>query len=671
MSKRPVPELILPLLLVVLLIVPAKRTEADSRKPDAAATVVADNGLTDDDRKDFYHLAEGSELIPSDWLAAIQSVQTGKLFIDNLARFGLIEEPNGPLLDYGPGQVKLPVGLTLVDAQRLPPDVLGKVVGVNCASCHVTQMTYTPAAKDGRTAPVTIRIDGAPARFDVERFYEELFESVVATVTDNARFAGFLARLDQNKNKSKVSRLLILLQPQLKGISKDEDKIAKALISRVQSLLGSNAPQPPIDAAALYRSILTAPADKRKDFVQALLKKQKDLAIPGADTLLNSLANEKPAAGGALASALAGIGVEELAILEARLVFLKRLRALHAPGVPQFPPGPGRIDAFVTARNLLFKPEDNIPASSPVRFPALWVLGPTPDPKLWLHWDGNTNSMMERNIGQSLGLGAVADPDKFWSTVRPKNLHALEGYARKLKPPQWPKPFGAVDPASKDYANGKKLYDTYCARCHDIKPGDALPPEAQKVPEGGFVFPLKVIGTDPERANNFAKKLRSIKGDADSSAEFAKNLGALLTSIKKQAYQDNGIPDEESAKMDLPQEDIRWLTTLGYVARPLSGVWGRAPYLHNGSVPTLDDLLKPVSQRPWVFPVGHSEYDPVKVGYVSSFAKVPAEQRTNVFLFDTRLKGNSNSGHEGKAYGTELNDHDRRALLTYLKGLGG
>jgi mono/diheme cytochrome c family protein len=668
------PGLVLLLLLGVALIVPVKRSDADAKKPDAV-TIVVDNGLSDDDRKEFYRLAEGSEIIPSDWLGALQSIKTGTLFVKDLSRFGLIEAPDGEVLDYGPDKVKLPVGLTLVDVneKRLPPEVLGKVVGVNCASCHVTEMTYTPAAKDGAKAPVKIRIDGAPARFNVEGFYEELFESVVATVKDKALFAAFLARLDQNKNKSKISRLLILLQPHLKGIGKDENKLAAALISRVKALLDHKAPQPPADVAAdiaaLYRSILTAPLDKRKDLVQALLKKQKD-AIPGAD-VLRSLANEKPGAVGALASALAGIGVEELAILEARLVFLKRLRALHAPGVPQFPPGPGRVDAFVTARNLLFDPEDNILATSPVRFPALWVLGPKPDPKFWLHWDGNTNSMMERNIGQSLGLGAVADPTNFWSTVRPKDLHTLEGYARKLKPPQWPKAFGAVDSVSKDYENGKKLYQTYCAGCHDFKPGDALPPGAQKAPQGGVVFSLKAIGTDPERANNFARRLHPMKGESDAGPEFAAKLGTLLTAIKKQAYKDNGISEKEEASMDLPQAQIRWQTTVGYVARPLSGVWARAPYLHNGSVPTLDDLLKPASQRPWVFPVGHSEYDPIKVGYVSSFAEVPLQQRANVFLFDTRLKGNSNAGHEGKEYGTELSDEDRRALLTYLKTLGG
>ena len=109
------------------------------------------------------------------------------------------------------------------------------------------------------------------------------------------------------------------------------------------------------------------------------------------------------------------------------------------------------------------------------------------------------------------------------------------------------------------------------------------------------------------------------------------------------------IAGEHRGAFDLPEEQIRWLTTLGYVARPLEGIWATAPYLHNGSVPTLDDLLKPEDERPICFPVGHREYDPVKLGYVSEFTKVPPAEHSRVFVYDTRIDGNSNRGH---LYGT-------------------
>jgi hypothetical protein len=128
---------------------------------------------------------------------------------------------------------------------------------------------------------------------------------------------------------------------------------------------------------------------------------------------------------------------------------------------------------------------------------------------------------------------------------------------------------------------------------------------------------------------------------------------------------------EEQKEYDLPDDQIRWVAPKAYRARPLAGVWATAPYLHNGSVPTLDDLLRPEEERPVVFPVGPPEYDPVKVGVVSSFSDVPREQRGRMGIYDTRVRGNSNRGHSGKEFGTDLSPKQRAELLEYLKSLGG
>ena len=105
---------------------------------------------------------------------------------------------------------------------------------------------------------------------------------------------------------------------------------------------------------------------------------------------------------------------------------------------------------------------------------------------------------------------------------------------------------------------------------------------------------------------------------------------------------------------------------LAYKARPLTGIWATAPYLHNGSVPTLYDLLLPPNQRPKTFFTGTREFDPVKIGYVTT------PSADNDFLFETRaasgesILGNSNSGHE---FGTTLNEDQRKMLIEYLKTL--
>ena len=104
-----------------------------------------------------------------------------------------------------------------------------------------------------------------------------------------------------------------------------------------------------------------------------------------------------------------------------------------------------------------------------------------------------------------------------------------------------------------------------------------------------------------------------------------------------------------------------------YKARPLQGIWATAPYLHNGSVPTLYDLLLPPSQRPATFFVGTRQFDPDKVGFLT------AKSDENSFEFDTvdaagkPIDGNSNAGHD---YGNaSFSDEDRKALIAYMKTL--
>ena len=95
-----------------------------------------------------------------------------------------------------------------------------------------------------------------------------------------------------------------------------------------------------------------------------------------------------------------------------------------------------------------------------------------------------------------------------------------------------------------------------------------------------------------------------------------------------------------------------------YKARPLNGIWASSPYLHNGSVPTLYDLLRPAAERPVRFAVGRWEFDPKKVGDVS--------EGESPWGLDTSVDGNRNSGHD---YGTTLSEADRWALVEYLKSL--
>lgn len=159
------------------------------------------------------------------------------------------------------------------------------------------------------------------------------------------------------------------------------------------------------------------------------------------------------------------------------------------------------------------------------------------------------------------------------------------------------------------------------------------------------------------------------------------NVGAGLNIvgliIREKYYADRGFSDEMKAcyegfgMLDLPQ------VVPGYKPRPLQGVWATPPFLHNGSVPNLYELLSPAHERSRTFHVGRREFDPVKVGFVSD----PLSK--GGFVFDTRLSGNLNTGHEFRAgwvpydennpqvqygvIGPELTPDERWAIIEYLK----
>jgi Cytochrome C oxidase, cbb3-type, subunit III len=574
--------------------------EADERARPAQNSV-ASRGHT------LYHLAEGSEIFPLDWLLALKSAKTGKPFLEDPERFGLIPDPE--MLDI-PGHegVRLPIGLTIGTPRDVhaavaaikrsggPPDPLAmRMVGVNCAACHVGRLRY-----HGKDLPL---IEGAPNVFNIDAFYQELFQSAFETVKKQDKLETFLNDLGKLGAKSEISKILLA---SFERIKKNPSGVLSAL-EKIENPL-----------EVLQQAVTVLP-----NVAELLRELKPDDAVDSMNRFY-----------------------EDSGLLLSRLAFLKTLASLHTSGEQVTSPGPGRIDAFGNVRRLYFRNAPKVSLDSPVSFPHLWGVRQTG----WYHWDGNTNALMERNIGQAMGLGAIADLRTGASTILPLNLHELESFFAKVPPPEWPKSqFGPVDTTSEKYRTGARLYVQHCAKCHDRQEG------GQKSHEGAITYDLQELGTDPLRAQNFATPLEKEK-------PFTDGLQAVAAKVKKHAIAAN--PGEHPDELDLPDHNIRWLTTRGYVARPLEGVWASPPYLHNGSVPTLDDLLKPENERPACFPVGHREYDPVKLGYVSEFDKVPVAERRRFFVYDTRIQGNSNKGH---LYGTCISASEREALLEYLK----
>ena len=138
--------------------------------------------------------------------------------------------------------------------------------------------------------------------------------------------------------------------------------------------------------------------------------------------------------------------------------------------------------------------------------------------------------------------------------------------------------------------------------------------------------------------------------DGLDPATFKQGVPPFLEAAQKHTFKDNCDQHKEGAKCLLPPR---------YKARPLNGIWASAPFLHNGSVPNLWELLQKPEKRVATFNVGSWEIDPVKVGFVST--QEPATSQ-----FDTTLAGNSNKGHD---YGTALTDQEKWQLIEYIKTL--
>ena len=308
--------------------------------------------------------------------------------------------------------------------------------------------------------------------------------------------------------------------------------------------------------------------------------------------------------------------------------------------------GPGRADSFGIIRNLLMTeallgaPGNFQPMTAPVSMPHLFGFGAFTN----LHWDGNTTTGNDRNYAQAIALGASFDPKSKASSVRPYDLYTMETTAQKLVPPKWPADvFGALDSAK--VARGAELFQTAgCVTCHSRETW----------------VPLDVIGTDRNRLVNYALPVNVAGGRTET---YATNLYTSAIAVKEKAYADNNVPLEEQKKMDSWHEGVTpaWIETLnkGYFTRPLRGLWATAPFLHNGSVPSLWALLQPVEKRPQKFAVGHREFDPKVVGYIAKPEKV-------VWEFDTSISGNRNTGHE---HGTRLSDAQKWDLVEFLKTL--
>ena len=258
-------------------------------------------------------------------------------------------------------------------------------------------------------------------------------------------------------------------------------------------------------------------------------------------------------------------------------------------------------------------------------------------------WDGNQGN--DARVIAS-GTSAVGDP-----TQVNRRIHApMNALINNLPAPLYP---FAVDTELAE--EGKPVFERECATCHK--------------PKNDRIYTVAELGgIDANRANIMTETAR--KGLVEVIRRACNNEDwCLPKDASGRVIQDQRVADNEYYR------EIRPENQRGYKADTLHGIWSQAPYLHNGSVPTLRDMLSPVAARPRKFIRGNINYDVDKVGFISDAAPGgrhngrspnPTYDFMRAFEFDTTQPGQSNAGH---IFGSNLAEEDKSALLEYLKTL--
>ena len=580
---------------------------------EKAVTDAGPQGWGPAQQSSWYGATQGSRLLPWAWAEVLERPGEPGRFFDApwLTKFRL--------LPRGPGA--LPVGMAIdkQDDRAFTNTQLRWVagqpndaawVGFNCSACHTAEINYQGKA---------LRIDGGPALTDFQSLVEAVDAAMIETRADPAKW----------------------------------DRFAKAVLKASDS--------------APARTTLAGAVDQWLAWAKGIDRANKAELRPG------------------------------FARVDAFGHIYNKVALLANRGPDFDPPPPNASDA-------------------PVSYPFLWNTSQADR----VQWNGiaeNTKvtvagrpfeyGALGRNAGEVIGvygdvrIGGPASLKGYPSSIRVESLNDLERNLALLKPPVWPAALMGTPDAAK-VAAGRALFDKQCGgACHgSLAPGDI------KTQFKTTVFPLKVAGTDPWMAcNAFTYEAPSGamaglpsgyiklpgKPEPERIGETAPIATLLRTAVVASLLEDKGalvraagatwlgvpprplvqVPavrptpaEVKAARLKRCETEVNAL--LGYRSRPLTGIWATAPFLHNGSVPTLYDLLLPPAARPAAFNVGSREYDPVKVGYVT------APSPTNSFRFVARdggglVPGNGNQGHDYN--NTRLSDADRWALVEYLKTL--
>lgn len=677
----------------------AAMISTDPFDPPVSEIEYLNQGWSRNDSLWFYSATQGSNLLPYDFFLYLQQANSPDYFRspENLNRYrylpqvATISNPDG-----------LPVGMAKDTYQ-------GKeYMGFTCSACHTSQINYN----NGKEW-VGIRIDGGPTAADIEAFLRELALALESTIKAKAgnpeKFKLFYSRVleaGNYKNRKDIDDDLDKFLMQIKTYNQINEPISWSGENPVKTHYGFGR----LDAfGRIFNRVLQyviSPAQ----LLRVLEETYSDVKpkIPFSD--IKAVLEEDD---------------------KSNLV-VKALNELgqHLQGLDENE----KQDLFNEFRSRLFNP-----ANGPVSYPYLWDI-PHHD---YVQWTGLVSNggigPLGRNVGQVIGVFGTLDwqgmsrmplntplaklflgnqgfgPDymDFKSSINKRNLRRVENHLRSLKSPEWPDHiFGNIDNEMAD--KGEILFNEYCISCHANI--DRTDESRRIIVHMGHV---DKIGTDPIVVKNTVSYMgysgllqnKYVEAGPGMLVLEERSPVASLVKITTQNVVLDWDPDKNAIRRvaewgydivktlknnkvadSLKRGDYDPSTTVdpfkslrAYKARALNGIWATAPYLHNGSIPNLYELLLPhkrdvdpefdefgneIEYRSTTFFVGSRVFNPEKVGFKTYGYKG--------FLYDTQVPGNSNAGHEYAAGRTRqadgrmlqsLNEVERKQLLEYLKKL--
>jgi len=309
------------------------------------------------------------------------------------------------------------------------------------------------------------------------------------------------------------------------------------------------------------------------------------------------------------------------------------------------PWGAGRVDTFNPYKTLQLnfpmakQHVSSLELNSAADYPSVWMQRPRKG--MNLHWDGNNASVEERNLSAALGAGVTP------VTVDRKSLKRIENWLLDFPAPKFPE---KID--KKLAKKGASLYREYCSECH----GDGLYFSEHASKYAGQDYE----GNDYAISYDYNTKRYARLGQVEDLNDVQTDPGRFA------AYTEGFAAAQNMLYAGYAWRFSHFKKTNGYANHPLDGIWARSPYLHNGSVPTLRDLLESSENRPSIFYRGSKKFDWQRVGY-QSYPDAETPQETGLTRYDTGKLGSKNTGHEGKAYGTHLSAYEKDAIVEYMK----